>query len=123
MLVSAPRLPYPRTEGSAAGPRALEVHVVVKRVVALVVLLVLGVLSLPLVAWVLDGEATENWIVPVQLLLMAVVGAVVGRLVPELAGAGATPRRAVVVGVLVGVGAAVLGLVVFFLLLSGLDGA
>jgi hypothetical protein len=97
--------------------------VVVKRVVALVVLLVLGVLSLPLVAWVLDGEATENWIVPVQLLLMAVVGAVVGRLVPELAGAGATPRRAVVVGVLVGVGAAVLGLVIFFLLLSGLDGA
>ena len=96
---------------------------VVKRVVALVVLLVLGVLSLPLVAWVLDGEATENWIVPVQLLLMAVVGAVVGRLVPELAGAGATPRRAVVVGVLVGVGAAVLGLVIFFLLLSGLDGA
>ena len=96
---------------------------VVKRVVAVVVLLALGVLSLPLVAYVLDGEGTENWILPVQLLLMAVVGAVVGRLLPEVAGEGATPRRAVVVGALVGVGAAVLGLVVFFLLLSGLDGA
>ena len=96
---------------------------VVKRVAAVVVLLALGVLSLPLVAYVLDGEGTENWILPVQLLLLAVVGAVVGRLVPELAGAGATPRRAVVVGVLVGVGAAVLGLVIFFLLLSGFGGA
>jgi len=96
---------------------------VVKRVVAVVVLLALGVLSLPLVAYVLDGEGTENWILPVQLLLMAVVGAVVGRLLPEVAGEGATPRRAVVVGALVGVGAAVLGLVIFFLLLSGFGGA
>ena len=96
---------------------------VVKRVVAVVVLLALGVLSLPLVAYVLDGEGTENWILPVQLLLMAVVGAVVGRLLPGVAGEGATPRRAVVVGALVGVGAAVLGLVIFFLLLSGFGGA
>jgi hypothetical protein len=96
---------------------------VVKRVVAVVVLLALGVLSLPFVAYVLDGEGTENWILPVQLLLMAAVGAIVGRLVPEVAGPGATPRRAVVVGALVGVGAAVLGLVIFFLLLSGFEGA
>ena len=95
----------------------------VKRVVAVVVLVVLGVLSLPLVAWLFDGDGVENWILPVQLLLMAVVGAVVGRLVPELAGEGATPRRAVVVGVLVGLGAAALGLLIFFLLLSGLERA
>ena len=95
----------------------------VKRVVAVVVLVVLGVLSLPLVAWVFDGDGAENWILPVQLMLMGVVGAVVGRLVPELAGEAATPRRAVVVGVLVGVGAAVLGLLIFFLLLSGFEGA
>ena len=93
------------------------------RIAALLVLVVLGVLSLPLVASVLDRQGTENWILPVQLLLMAVVGAVVGRLLPEVAGEGATPRRAVVVGALVGVGAAVLGLVIFFLLLSGLGGA
>ena len=36
-----------------------------QRVVALLVLLVLGVVSLPLVASVLDGEGTENWILPV----------------------------------------------------------
>lgn len=95
----------------------------VKRVVAVAVLVVLGVLSLPLVAWVFDGDGAENWILPVQLVLMAVIGALVGRLVPELAGEAATPRRAVVVGVLVGVGAAVLGLLIFFLLLSGFEGA
>lgn len=95
----------------------------VQRVVAIVVLLVLGVLSLPLVALFLDGEGTESWIIPVQLLLMALVGAAVGRLVPALAGAGATRGRATAVGALVGVAAAVLGLVLFFLLLNGLDGA
>ena len=95
----------------------------VPRVVAVVVLVLLGMLSLPLVAAVLDGEGTENWIIPVQLLLMAIVGAVVGRTVPALAGEGSDPRRAMLVGALVGVGAAVLGLLVFFLLLSGLGGA
>ena len=85
-------------------------------------LLVLGVLSLPLVASVFDGEGAENWILPVQLLLMAVVGALVGDWSPSWP-AGRDPRRAVVVGVLVGVGAAVLGLLIFFLLLNGLEGA
>ena len=54
---------------------------------------------------------------------MAVVGAVVGRLVPEVAGPGADAtsrggrRRAR------GYRAAVLGLVIYFLLLSGFEGA
>ena len=69
-----------------------------QRVVALVVLLVLGVLSLPLVAAVLDGEGTENWILPVQLLLMAAIGALVGRMVPALAGPGATRAPGMLVG-------------------------
>ena len=46
-----------------------------QRVVGIVVLLVLGILSLPAAASVLDGEGTENWIVPVQLLAMAAIGA------------------------------------------------
>jgi hypothetical protein len=95
----------------------------VQRVVAVVVLLVLGVLSLPVVAFFLDGEGTENWIVPVQLLLMAGIGALMGRAVPAVAGEGASPRRALVTGALLGLGAAVLGLLVFFVLLSGFDGA
>ena len=69
------------------------------RVAALVVLLVLGVVSLPAVAGVLDGQGTENWVVPVQLALMAGIGA------------------------LIGLGAALHGLVIFFLLLSGISGA
>ena len=99
------------------------VAVSVQRVLAFLVLLVLGVLSLPLVASVLDGEGTENWIIPVQLVLMALVGAVVGLLVPSLAGDGGTRGRSVLVGAVAGVAAAVIGLVIFFLLLSGLGGA
>ncbi len=93
------------------------------RIVAGAGLVLLGMVSLPLVASVLDGEGTENWILPVQLLLMALVGAAVGRAVPALAGKGAGARRRMVVGALVGLAGAVLGLVVFFLLLSGLHGA
>lgn len=93
------------------------------RVGVLVLLLVLGVVSLPLVAAVLDGQGTENWVLPAQLLLMAAVGALAGRLVPTLGGRDATRRRGVVVGAALGVGCAVLGLVVFFLLLSGISGA
>ena len=94
-----------------------------QRVVALVLLLVAGVLSLPVVAYFFDGQGTENWIVPITLLVMAVLGAVVGRLLPGLAGAGATPRRALVVGALTGVLMVIVGVVIFFLLLSGFDGA
>jgi hypothetical protein len=93
------------------------------RAAAVLVLLVLGVVSLPLVATVLDGAGTENWILPVQLVLMAALGALVGWLVPALAGREATRRRGLLVGAAVGVGCAVLGLVLFFLLLSGISGA
>jgi hypothetical protein len=61
--------------------------------------------------------------VPAQLTGMAIVGATVGLLLPGLAGADASPRRAAWVGALVGVGLAVLGVVLFFLLLNGFDGA
>ena len=93
------------------------------RAVALLVLLVLGLVSLPLVATVLDGVGTENWILPVQLVLMAALGALVGWLVPALAGRGATRRRGLLVGAAAGLGFAVLGLVLFFLLLNGISGA
>ena len=94
-----------------------------RRVAALLVLLVLGVVSLPLVASVLDGQGTENWIIPVQLLLMAATGALAGWAVPTLGGADASRRRGILVGALIGLGAALLGLVIFFLLLSGISGA
>ncbi len=94
-----------------------------RRAAALLVLLVLGVISLPLVASVLDSQGTENFILPVQLVLMAALGALAGRLVPTLGGADASRRRGIIVGALLGLGAAVFGLVIFFLLLNGISGA
>ena len=89
----------------------------VQRVVAL--LLTAGIMSLPLAALALDGEGTENFILPAQLVGMAIIGAVVGRLLPGLAGATASTQRAVWVGVGVGLLLAVLGVLLFFVLLNG----
>jgi hypothetical protein len=86
-------------------------------------LLAAGILSLPVVAYFLDGEGQENWIIPVQLVAMALLGAVVGTLLPGIAGESATPARARLVGALVGIAMGVLGVLIFFLLLSGFDGA
>jgi hypothetical protein len=54
---------------------------------------------------------------------MAVLGAVVGSMLPGLAGSDATQPRGALIGAAVGVSMLVLGIVVFFLLLSGFDGA
>lgn len=90
-----------------------------QRLVALVLLLVAGILSLPLAAYAFDGEGTENFILPAQLGGMAVVGAAVGWVLPGLAGDGASTRRGVWVGVGLGLLFAVLGVLLFFLLLNG----
>lgn len=86
-------------------------------------LLAAGIVSLPVVAFFFDGQGTENWIIPLTLLVMALLGAVVGRVLPGLAGREATLRRASVVGALTGVVMVIVGVVLFFLLLSGFDGA
>ena len=46
-----------------------------QRLVALVLLLAAGIISLPLAAAAFDGEGTENLILPAQLAGMAVLGA------------------------------------------------
>jgi hypothetical protein len=94
-----------------------------QRLVAVVLLLGAGILSLPLAALVLDGEGTENYILLAQLTGMAVVGALVGYLLPGLAGSTASKGRSAWVGVVVGLSLAVVGIAFFFLLLSGFDGA
>jgi hypothetical protein len=95
----------------------------VQRVVGVLVFLVVGVLSLPVVAYVFDGQGSENWIVPVQLLLMAAVGAGVTVALPALARDGATTQRRALLGVVWGLLAAVAAVALFFLLLSGFRGA
>jgi hypothetical protein len=94
-----------------------------QRVVGILVLLVLGILSLPAVASVLDGQGTENWIVPVQLVAMAAIGAAVTIALPGLAREGATTGRRAMTGAWWGLLAAAVGVVVFWLLLSGFGGA
>jgi hypothetical protein len=93
----------------------------VSKVLGWLLLLAAGFFCLPLVASFLDGQGTENWILPVDLGVMALLGALVGVTVPGFL-IGPT-RRQVIVGALCGLGAAAFGLLVFFLLLSGFDGA
>ena len=94
-----------------------------QRVVGLIVLLAAGILSLPVAASLLDGQGTENWILPVQLLAMAVVGAAVAVALPALAREGADTGRRVVTGIGWGLLAALVGVAIFWLLLNGFDGA
>jgi len=94
-----------------------------QRVVALVVLLAAGIASLPLAAYFLDDQGSENWIIPAQLGGMAVLGGVVGALLPGLAKAGSSRGRAARLGAILGVTLAILGVVIFFLILNGFDGA
>ena len=95
----------------------------VQRVVGGLVLLVAGMLTLPLAASFLDGQGTENYIVPAQLLLMALVGAGVTVALPALAGEHATTGRRALTGVWWGMLAAFVGVLAYWLLISGLGGA
>ncbi|GGC54899.1 hypothetical protein IEU95_09125 [Hoyosella rhizosphaerae] len=92
------------------------------RLPAVVILFVLALVSLPISASFLDGERTEDIVLPVHFLVMAVAGAVIAQLLP-LANAGASATRRTVIGVATGLGMAVLGMAVFWFLLNGLGGA
>jgi hypothetical protein len=91
-----------------------------QRPIALALIVVDGFISLPVVAAVLDGESTDQLIIPVQLVVMAVLGAVVGYALPGLAGAGSSRPRSAAVGAVVGVVAALVSAAVFALLLGGI---
>jgi len=94
-----------------------------QRVVGVLALLVAAVLSLPVVAYFLDGQGTENWIIPVQLAVMAAIGAGVTSALPALVRPGSSPARRALTGAGWGLLAAVVGVLVFWLLISGLSGA
>ncbi|MGD9960719.1 hypothetical protein [Nocardioides sp.] len=90
-----------------------------QRVLGALVLLVAGMLSLPLAASLLDGQGTENWILPAQLVAMAGIGAGLTVTLPALARAGAPPGRRALTGAGWGLLAAFAGVLVFWLLLNG----
>lgn len=94
-----------------------------QRVAGALVLLAAGVLSLPLAAAAFDRQDAENLIVPAQLLVMAALGAAVCLLVPALARDGASRGRRALTGVWWGLFAAAVGVLVFWLLISGFRGA
>lgn len=94
-----------------------------QRIVGGLALLVAGVVSLPVAAFFLDGERTENWIVPVQLVAMAAIGAVVALALPDLVRDDAPSTRRALTGAGLGLLAALVGVLVFWLLISGFDGA
>ncbi len=96
---------------------------VAQRVTGVVVLLATGIVSLPLSAALFDGEGTENWIVPVQLFVMAAIGAGLAVALPALAREGASTGRRAMTGVWWGLLAAVVGVLVFWFALNGIDGA
>lgn len=100
-----------------------EGHPSVHRPLALVVLVAAGVFSLPLAALFLDGEDTENWVLPAAFVAMAVIGAIVGSVLPGVAGAHASASKGRWVGMAIGIVMVALGTLLFFLLLNGLDGA
>jgi hypothetical protein len=92
----------------------------VSRLIAAPVLLAGGALSLPLAAMALDhGPGTENWIFPAQIGGMAAVGAGLGALLPKIAGEGASHGKAALIGAGAAVGAALIGDVVLFTLITG----
>jgi hypothetical protein len=94
-----------------------------QRVVGAVVLLATGIFSLPLSAAIFDGEASENWIAPVQLLVMAGIGAGLAVALPALAREGASTGRRAMTGMWWGLLAALVGVLLFWFLVNGLNGA
>lgn len=108
------------------GPAVSETHTAperhsgLQRPLALVILLVVGVLSLPIsAAFEGEGDNSENWILPIAIIGAAVAGAVVGGFLPGLAGAQASRAKGMRVGAVLGVVMLVLGTILFFLLISG----
>lgn len=94
-----------------------------QRVVGIVVLFVTGLLSLPVAAFLLDSQGSENWIIPVQLGAMAATGAALTVALPALARAGASTGRRVRTGIWWGLLAAFVGVLVFWFALNGIRGA
>lgn len=91
------------------------------RIVVGAFLVLLGIFSLPLVALVFDQAGQEGWIIPVQVVVMTLVGAAVGYALPLLAGEGAARTRGTLVGVVTALVGVAIGLVMYFILLNGFD--
>lgn len=93
-----------------------------RRLVAVVLLVLLGVFTLPLVALVID-TIDENLVAPVHVALVLAAGIGTWTFVPGVAAPDMPTSRRIAVGAAIGFLAAITAYVVFFLLLSGFSGA
>lgn len=123
--LSALRPPEPRRHPTpnATQARFCAVSTTLQRLVGVLALLVAGVLSLPVAAYFLDDRGTEDWIIPVQLLAMAAIGTGVTLALPALGRSHGSTARRVLTGAGLGLLAALVGVLVFWLLISGSGGA
>ncbi len=94
----------------------------IRRLIAVAVLIMLGVISLPMVAAVID-TIDENLIAPVHIALMLATGVGLWTLVPGVASPDQSTARGVAVGAAVGFVGAVAAYLLFFWMLSGPSGA
>lgn len=92
-----------------------------KTVLTRAALVVLGMLSLPLTALLVDGSAADEWIIPLQLGAATVVGGVLGLVLRGVAAGHAWRRFAV--GALLCLAGTVVGALVLFALLVGINPA
>lgn len=94
-----------------------------QRLIAAALLIVAGILTLPVAAWLFDHDASaENLIIPAQLLFMATIGALLAWHLPAAA-PGQPMARRLRKGAGRGLLAAVAGLTVFWFAISGPGGA
>lgn len=85
-------------------------------------LVLMGVITLPLVALVVD-TIDENLIAPVHVGIMLAAGIAMWTFAPGVARPDASTSRGIAVGAAMGFLAALTAYVVFFFLLSGFGGA
>ena len=64
-----------------------------QRWAAVLILVVLGIFSLPVTAYFFDEQGSENWILPIAVVVMAILGAVVGSLTARACRSGSLPPQ------------------------------
>lgn len=93
-----------------------------RRVVIAAGLGLLALVLFPTTSAFLD-ETREGWVLPVFVAVMVVVGALVWAFVPMVVGETRHVAHRAAVGAVAGLGAALMAMLVFYLLLRGYSGA
>ncbi|MFS0886788.1 hypothetical protein [Aeromicrobium sp. 179-A 4D2 NHS] len=93
-----------------------------RRVAIAGVLMLLAIGLLPATAAVLD-EVAEDWVLPVYVVVMLVIGALMWAFLPVVVGETRHVAHRALVGACAGLACAAVAMLVFFALLNGYSGA